>query len=199
MRVGDIIKQLRKEKKITQADLAKKLNVAPTAVSAWERNENRPLMDKLVLLCSIFDVPITIFFRTDEFEESIITDTVLLPIVKEFCYNNDHFIFKDIEGYEATPKDWIKNGDHFYFRFRGDSMTGSRIDDGDLLLIRKQNYVENGDIALVFFENRTELKKVFINQDQMILQSDNQKYSPILVSLDKAHIIGKLKRSVLLF
>ncbi len=48
MRLGNKIKELRKKNRMTQADLAKKLNVAPTAVSAWERNENRPYRKKIV-------------------------------------------------------------------------------------------------------------------------------------------------------
>lgn len=81
MKVGEIIKGLRKEHRLTQAELAKRLNVAPTAVSAWERNENRPLMDKIVILADMFQIPITRFFdstdgKTDErgfSEEEILT------------------------------------------------------------------------------------------------------------------------------
>lgn len=64
MRVGDLIKKLRKEHRLTQADLAKKLNVAPTAVSAWERHENRPLIDKIVLMSELFNVPMDRFFES---------------------------------------------------------------------------------------------------------------------------------------
>lgn len=62
MRVGDLIKKLRKKNNLTQAELAKKLNVAPTAVSAWERHENRPLIDKIVMMSEMFGVPLTEFF-----------------------------------------------------------------------------------------------------------------------------------------
>lgn len=62
MRVGDLIKKLRKEHRLTQVDLAKKLNVAPTAISAWERHENRPLIDKIVMMSEIFNVPMEHFF-----------------------------------------------------------------------------------------------------------------------------------------
>lgn len=68
MKVGDLIKELRKKNRLTQADLAKKLGVAPTAVSAWERNENRPLMDKISFLAELFAVPVSYFFNNSEFE-----------------------------------------------------------------------------------------------------------------------------------
>ncbi|RKJ30803.1 XRE family transcriptional regulator, partial [Butyricicoccus sp. 1XD8-22] len=62
MTVGQKIKALRKENGMTQEDLAKKLGVQPTAVSAWERNANKPLMDKLTTMAELFDVPFTYFF-----------------------------------------------------------------------------------------------------------------------------------------
>lgn len=70
MKIGDLIKELRKEKKLTQADLAKKLGIAPTSVSAWERHENRPLIDKIVMMSEIFEVPMTRFFEDVVKEES---------------------------------------------------------------------------------------------------------------------------------
>ncbi|WP_148315696.1 helix-turn-helix transcriptional regulator, partial [Anaerococcus hydrogenalis] len=56
------IKRLRKENRMTQAQLAKKLGVAPTTVSSWERNDNNPLMDNITLMAEIFDVPVSYFF-----------------------------------------------------------------------------------------------------------------------------------------
>ena len=50
MHVGQKIKQLRKAHKLTQEELAKILDVKPTAVSAWELGRNKPLMDKLDMM-----------------------------------------------------------------------------------------------------------------------------------------------------
>lgn len=57
MELKEKIKQLRKENNLTQKDLAKRLDVAPTTVSTWERGSNRPLMDKIVIM-SISDTKI---------------------------------------------------------------------------------------------------------------------------------------------
>ncbi|MFS1513602.1 helix-turn-helix domain-containing protein [Chengkuizengella sp. SCS-71B] len=69
MKVGGIIKELRKGHKMTQVELAKKLNVAPTAVSAWERDENRPLLDKITILADMFNVPVSHFFKSSRTEQ----------------------------------------------------------------------------------------------------------------------------------
>ncbi|SDI43805.1 LexA family protein [Natribacillus halophilus] len=68
MTLSQLIKKLRKENRLTQTELAKRLNVAPTSVSAWERGYNKPLMDKLVTMSKMFDVPIQDFFEEEKRE-----------------------------------------------------------------------------------------------------------------------------------
>lgn len=63
LNLGLKIKKLRKDQQLTQAELAKLLGVAPTTVSAWERDANKPLMDKLSSMCKLFNVPVSYFFE----------------------------------------------------------------------------------------------------------------------------------------
>jgi len=197
MRVGDIIKLLRKENKMTQADLAKRLGVAPTAVSAWERNENRPLMDKLSTIADLFNVPVNRFFESEEFGNQQVSKSVLLPIVGKVSCGNGVIAFDDVEGYESTPAEWLTSGEHFYLKAKGDSMTGARIYDGDLLLIRKQPSVENGEIAAVLIGDEAVLKRVYVNGPQLVLQSENPNFPPIFAPPTEVRIIGKLKMNVI--
>lgn len=197
MKVGDVIKSLRKSRKMTQADLANKLNVAPTAVSAWERNENRPLMDKLSILAELFNVPISRFFDVEEFGGQVITNTTMVPIVGRISCGNGALAYEDIEGYEETPTEWLQGGEYIYLKAKGDSMTGARIYDGDLLLIRRQEEIENGEIAAVLIGEDAYLKRVFKNGDQLVLQSENSAYQPIFCPPTEAKIIGKLKMNVI--
>lgn len=199
MRVGDIIKQLRKEKKLTQVELAERLGVAPTAVSAWERNENRPLMDKLTRIAEIFDVPVSRFFESEEFGGIQVSEMTRIPIVGRISCGNGVIAFEEIEGYEPVPKEWISGGDHFFLRASGDSMVGARIHDGDLVLIRKQDTVENGEIAAVLIGDEAVLKKVYFQNGTIILQSANEKYPPIISPPAEIRIIGKLKMNVIKF
>lgn len=59
MHIGERIKMLRKERKMTQEDLANILKVAPTAVSALESGRNKPLMDKLSMMSTCFEIPLS--------------------------------------------------------------------------------------------------------------------------------------------
>ncbi|EJW14132.1 helix-turn-helix domain-containing protein [Paenibacillus alvei] len=197
MRVGDIIRQLRKERKMTQGELARKLGVAPTAVSAWERNENRPLMDKLSIIADIFEVPLTRFFESEEFGGNTSSDMIRLPIVGRISCGNGILAFEDVSGYEPTPTEWLNGGEYFYLRAQGDSMSGARIYEGDLLLIRKQPEVENGEIAVVLIGEEAVLKRVYRNGDQLVLQSENPNYPPIFAPPTEAKVIGKLKMNVI--
>lgn len=200
MNVGDKIKELRKKHKLTQADLAKKLGVKPTAVSAWEGNHNRPLMDKLTLIAEMFEVPITYFFDVEDLGQT--GETIALPVYGNISCGEGAFIYEETGVYESTPREWLNGGEYFYLRAKGDSMTGARIQEGDMLLIRKQDEVENGEIAAVVIEDKALLKRVYKSGNSLILQSENPNYPP--VSYDPKQdkhikIVGKLKKVVLNF
>ncbi len=67
--VGAKIKYLRKKHKLTQSELAEKLGVVPTAVSAWERGSNRPMVDKLSMMADLFSVNLLYFYGDDDENE----------------------------------------------------------------------------------------------------------------------------------
>ncbi|MFC0688525.1 helix-turn-helix domain-containing protein [Enterococcus faecalis] len=56
MNIADNIKKLRKSHGYTQKDLANILQVKPTAISAWESGRNKPLMDKVTIMATLFGV-----------------------------------------------------------------------------------------------------------------------------------------------
>lgn len=209
MTLGEKIKKLRKRMPLTQAELAKKLKIAPSAVSAWEQNKNRPLMDKLTILANIFDVSINYFFENDDVSNNVVNEidtiydaapiTTKLPIVGRISCGNGIIAYENVEGYEETPKAWLNGGKYFYLRAKGDSMIGARINDGDLLLIRQQEDVEDGEIAAVYVDGDAKLKRVYKREGNLILQSENPKYPPQIIKSGNVKIIGKLKKLVVAF
>ena len=58
MNIGEWITSLRKEKDISQAELAKRMGVSRQAVSKWEQGSSSPDTDKLIQLADIFDVEV---------------------------------------------------------------------------------------------------------------------------------------------
>jgi repressor LexA len=125
---------------------------------------------------------------------------VQIPIVGNISCGNGIMAYRDITGYEPTPADWVRGGEYFYHRAKGDSMINARIMDGDLVLIRKQDDVENGEIAAVLADDEIYLKRVFKNNGTLVLQSENPNYPPVICSNRTngyIKIIGKLKKIII--
>lgn len=189
---GKKLRELRKLENWTQEEVAKKLGVSKQTYSHYENENRRPSLDTIKELATVYQVNID-----DIFSDEKISDTVSVPIIGKISCGSGSMAYEDIEGYEPTPKEWLQGGDHFYLRAKGDSMIGARIFDGDLLLIRKQEEVENGAIAAVLIGEDALLKRVFRNGDTLVLQSENSAYPPIFCPPTDAKIIGILKMNVI--
>lgn len=84
----------------------------------------------------------------------------------------------------------------FALRVVGDSMINARIYDGDIVFIRKQDTVENGEIAAVLIDDETTLKRVrFLKNGKAVLYPENPKYEPIFIGEEgetrNVRILGK--------
>lgn len=82
----------------------------------------------------------------------------------------------------------------FALRVKGDSMTGARIHDGDIVYIRRQDDVKDGQIAAVIIDDEATLKRVYHVRNGLQLLSENPKYPPMLFTLDdhgSIRILGK--------
>lgn len=86
----------------------------------------------------------------------------------------------------------------FVLRCKGDSMVDARIYDGDLVYLRQQEEVENGEIAAVLIDSGCEseatLKRVYLAEDRITLFPANQKYEPLVYvreEMNSVRILGK--------
>jgi repressor LexA len=80
---------------------------------------------------------------------------------------------------------------------RGTSMIDDHIDDGDLVVIRPQKSVDNGDIAVAIVNDATEnggatLKRFYLEGDTVRLQPRNPSMQPIIVRADQVEVRGKV-------
>lgn len=202
MDIGKQIKQLRKERKYTQAHLAELLGIKPTTVASWEQGRNKPLMDKVQKMAIIFNVPISEIVGGEEsgtpsnviYPLSDSLQRVTIPIIGEIACGDPITAEENIEGYtEETFEKPIPSGTLFALRCKGHSMEPT-IHDGSLVTIREQPDVEDGEIAAVLVDGDTEatLKRIKRQGDLVMLMPDNKNYDPII--LDKRNpgrIIGK--------
>lgn len=100
---------------------------------------------------------------------------------------------ENIIDYEKAPTETFKNGEYFYYKINDDSMINAGILKNDIVLVRKQDKVRHKNIVLIVDEsNNTTLKRVFIDNETYIFQSENPSYDPIVDANNKIKIIGKV-------
>ncbi|SFG66039.1 SOS-response transcriptional repressor, LexA [Desulfotomaculum arcticum] len=122
----------------------------------------------------------------DEYTKEIITVPVLgqvaagLPLLAEENYED---VF-------PLPADFTGSGDLFILRIKGDSMIEAGILEGDLVVVRKQPKVENGEIAVAMIEGEATVKRFFKEKDHILLQPENSLYAPIIAR--EVEILGKV-------
>ena len=99
------------------------------------------------------------------------------------------------ETLDATDCDAAMQCD-FALRVRGDSMVGARINDGDIVFIRRQDDVDDGQIAAVIIDDEATLKRVYHIKNGLQLLSENRKYPPMVFTLEDYGSIRILGRAV---
>lgn len=139
---ADRVKQLRKEKKLTQSQIAEKMYVTQATVSAWECGLAMPDGLKLQQLAQILGV--TVSSLMGETEQTIYK----IPVLGRVQAGIPTSAISEILDYEEIPADMAERGEYFGLLVRGDSMS-PRILDGDVVIVRCQPDVENGEIAVV--------------------------------------------------
>ncbi len=116
-----------------------------------------------------------------------------VPFLGEIACGEPIFANEERESYVLAGTNI--NAD-FCLKARGDSMTGARIYDGDIVFIREQSMVENGEIAAVIIDDEATLKRVYYEKEKnkLYLQAENPKYPPLSYEgeeLDHIRILGK--------
>ncbi|MEC0233542.1 S24 family peptidase [Paenibacillus kribbensis] len=198
--VGGNINKYRTIRNYSLQILADKVGLTKKTIQRYENGEIKIAMNRIEDIAEALNVEVPALLEgTETFLGSDINDlaNAILPIVGSVSCGKGVLAFENIEGYEPAPKEWISGSEHFYLRAKGDSMTGARIFDGDLLLIRKQETVENGEIAVVLYGEEAVLKRVYINGPQIVLQSENPAYETVFKTVEEVKIVGKLKKIII--
>jgi len=118
-------------------------------------------------------------------------ETRKIPLVGSIACGDPILAEENIEEYISIPKDLA--GD-FALTCKGDSMINARIFDGDIVYIRQQDTVENGEIAAVLIENAATLKRVRLFDDHISLEPENPMYKPLVYwneDMNSVRILGK--------
>jgi SOS regulatory protein LexA len=118
-----------------------------------------------------------------------------VPVLGHIAAGQPILADEHIEEWTEIPNMWnLKPGGAIVLKVKGDSMIGSRIFDGDKVVVKLQQDVENGEIAVVNINgDEATLKRVKKTEGgQVILFPDNPKYEPTFITNESARIIGKV-------
>lgn len=100
-----------------------------------------------------------------------------VPVIGEIVCGAPDEQEEKIEGYLAVPEEWAE-GACFLLRAYGDSMRDVGIDEGDLVLVRRAETAQNGQIAVALTETGTTLKRIFFEKGRPRLHAENAAYPP---------------------
>ena len=183
MGVGENLRRIRNARKLSQEMLARKSTVSQSAISAIEREEKAPTASTLTLLAKALGcVPSDLLEEKEKELQApglLPVTTHRVPLLGTVHCGEPSFAEQEFESYvEAGAKIHAD----FALRAKGDSMTGARIQDGDIVFIRRQDTVNNGEIAAVLIDDEAALKRIrYLPGGMTMLQAENPAYEPIFI------------------
>lgn len=196
----EVFEQLLQKNNITPYKVAKEAGVTQTALSNWKSGRSTPTTKTLQKIADYFGVTID-YLMTGENETQPTLSNIYpielkrFPLLGNIACGVPKYTNEDRESYIMAGTD-IKAD--FCLRASGDSMVNARILDGDIVFIRKQDMVDNGDIAAVVVNNESEatLKRLYYYKERatLILKAENPAYEDLIFQneeLNEVHILGK--------
>ena len=187
------ILELMKSTKTTQKQLCDYLGIGEPKFSDWKKGKIKSYNKYLPQIASFFSVSTDFLLYGADF-----TTLGIMPISRkkyrilgdiacgEPIYADEHY-----ESYFEADKDIDAD---FCLVAKGDSMINARIFDGDVVFIKQQNDVENGEIAAVVIDGEATLKRVYRHGDRLELRAENPVYNSLNFEkeqLNSIRIIGK--------
>ncbi|WP_029420411.1 transcriptional repressor LexA [Alicyclobacillus macrosporangiidus] len=116
---------------------------------------------------------------------------VLAPVVGRVTAGLPITAVENIEDYFPLPKDLARDADIFVLTVQGDSMVEAGILDGDYVIVRRQDWANNGDIVVAMTEeDEATVKRFFRERDHIRLQPENAAMEPLRYPTVK--ILGKV-------
>lgn len=194
----DILKQERLAHQLTQEELGQLVGLKKAAIYKYENgllsNPKRSLIEKLA---KIFNVSPAYLLGID----SPRTKGIRIPILGRVVAGVPLEAIEDIEGYEEITPAMAAKGEYFALRVKGNSMTPS-LQEGDTVIVRKQDYIESGQTAIVLVNgDEATVKRVKYQEDGIFLIGDNPAvYPPHFYAKEEieslpVRIIGKVVES----
>ena len=213
------LKQLRQEAGLSQMEFSKQLSLymkdskgcSKSSINMYERGEREPGIETLEAIADYFNVDMDYLLGKSDCKRKIawsdtsdaidifsipgiipLPKTYSVPLLGEIACGDPILAEQNIIDHVPVPEH-IKGAD-FALTCKGDSMIGARIHNGDIVYIRQQPDVDDGDIAAVLIDNEATLKRVYKMPGRLQLRAENPSFLPINIEgedLESVRILGK--------
>ena len=194
--VGNRIKLLRDELGLNQDELAKKIGVSPSAIGMYERDLREANDDIKLKMCDLFNCSMDYLTGKTDIRKGanpavvLVYGTIPAGIPME--------MIEDIIDTEEIDSSMLKGGkEYFGLKIKGNSMYPEYL-DGDTIILEKMDDVESGSDAVVMVNgNDGTFKRVFKNENGIILQPLNPEFQPMVYTNEQIEklpikVIGKV-------
>ena len=181
---------------MTQLELSQKLGVGTTSVSNWCNGLKSPRMDKVDAMCVLFNCT-----RSDLMEEPKLSTNkkqgITINVLGRVAAGLPIEAVENIIDTEEISEEMAKTGEFFGLQIHGDSME-PRMYEGDVVIVRKQDDAESGDIVIAMVNgNDATCKRLTKYANGITLSSLNAKYEPMIYSNEEilqkpVRILGKV-------
>ena len=162
MEFHENLQKRRKALGFTQLELGKRLNLAESTISLYESGKRFPDLETLKNISEVLQAPISILMG-----ESI--KGVKIPVLGNIAAGIPLEAITDVIDYEEISTSIAASGEYFALRIKGNSMS-PRICDGDVVIVKKEDSVENGDVAIVLVNgNEATCKEVQFSKEGLTL------------------------------
>ena len=190
------LRYLRKTNKMSQDELAEKLGYKSfTTVQKWEDGTAFPRVSTLKKIADISDIDVDHLLNLN-----VRTDQVAVPILGEVKAGYNLYANEDIYGYEYCNNKEYGPGEYFYLKVKGDSMIDLRIGEGDIVYVKKQDYLDDKDVGVFLLDNNeVTIKKASIGKNTITLKAANPNYPDRKFKNDEVKVLGKVLHSKVLF
>ena len=204
--IGSRIRNRREELGLSQDELGKRLGYkSRSSINKIELDQRNLTQSKIKAIAEALETTPAYIMGWDEPDQKLDKENLkffdnLFPIeTKKFPLIGNIACGKPIladEQFEAYIEAGANIKADFCLRAKGDSMIGARIYDGDIVFIRKQEMVDDGEIAAVLIDDEASLKRVYYDQESNVIQlfAENPQYKTMRFAgeeLDHIRILGK--------
>lgn len=159
---GKRLKMLREEKGLTQKDLAEKLSLTPKAISFYELGSREPSGDALIRMAHILGTTTDYLLGNSTTKEADqkVGRGVRIPVLGRVVAGIPIEAVEEILDYEEITPELAASGEFFALKIRGHSME-PRMMEGDVVIVRRQDDVDSGDVAIVLVNgNEATVKRI---------------------------------------